>query len=146
MLEEIDIEILKFINKFGKVSKDSILNAFPESKFSTSFRISYLEEPEYKNLQFGLKIPIENTSYIKSIYEHIKDEHGGSYTNKLEIYHLTDLGKAFIQNYIRESINKRKEFRQDFFKSILQNIFCPIIVSVITTLLTYWITKTYNLF
>ena len=44
MLEEIDIEILKFINKFGKVSKDSILNAFPESKFSTSFRISYLEE------------------------------------------------------------------------------------------------------
>ncbi len=146
MLEEIDIEILKFINKFGKVSKDSILNTFPESKFSTSFRISYLEEPEYKNLQFGLKIPIENTSYIKSIYEHIKDEHGGSYTNKLEIYYLTDLGKAFIQNYIRESTNKRKEFRQDFFKSILQNIFCPIIVSVITTLLTYWIAKTYNLF
>lgn len=146
MLEEIDIEILKFINQFGKVSKDTILNTFPENKFSTSFRISYLEEPEYKNLQFGLKIPIENTSYIKSIYEHVKDEHGCSYANKLEIYYLTDLGKAFIQNYIRESINKRKEFRQDFFKSILQNIFCPIIVSVITTLLTYWITKTYNLF
>ena len=146
MLEEIDVEILKFINRFGKVSKDAILNTFPENKFSTSFRIGYLEEPEYKDLQFGLKIPIENTSYIKSIYEHTKDKHGGSYANKLEIYYLTDLGKAFIQNYIRESINKRKEFRQDFFKSILQNIFCPIIVSVITTLLTYWITKTYNLF
>ena len=138
MLEEIDVEILKFINRFGKVSKDAILNTFPENKFSTSFRIGYLEEPEYKDLQFGLKIPIENTSYIKSIYEHTKDKHGGSYANKLEIYYLTDLGKAFIQNYIRESINKRKEFRRDFFKSILQNIFCPIIVSVITTLLTFW--------
>ena len=146
MLEEIDIEILKFINQFGEVSKDKILNAFPENKFSTSYRISYLEEKEYKDSAYNLKIPIPNTNYIESIYEHVKDEHGCSYANKLEIYYLTDLGKAFIQNYIRESINKRKEFRQDFFKSILQNIFCPIIVSVITTLLTYWITKTYNLF
>ena len=40
MLEEIDIEILKFINQFGKVSKDKILTTFPENQFSTSFRKS----------------------------------------------------------------------------------------------------------
>ncbi len=65
MLEEIDIEILKFINQFGEVSKDKILNAFPENKFSTSYRISYLEEKEYKDSAYNLKIPIPNTNDIK---------------------------------------------------------------------------------
>ena len=146
MLKEIDIEILKFINQFGKVPKDKILNAFPESKFSTSFRMSYLEEKEYKPSEYGFRFPIENTNYIESLYKHVEDEHGMSSSIKLDIYYLTDLGKSFIQNHIRESINKRKAIRQEFFKSILQNVFCSIIVSVITTLLTYWLTKTYNLF
>jgi len=146
MLEEIDIEILKFINQFGKVSKDKILTTFPENQFSTSFRMSYLEEKEYNISSHGFRFPIENTNYIESLYEYTEDENGMANSIKLDIYYLTDLGKSFIQNHMRESINKRKAIRQEFFKSILQNIFCPIIVSVITTLLTYWITKTYNLF
>ena len=108
--------------------------------------MSYLEKKEYNISSHGFRFPIENTNYIESLYKYVEDENGMADSIKLDIYYLTDLGKSFIQNHIRESINKRKAIRQEFFKSILQNIFCPIIVSVITTLLTYWITKTYNLF
>lgn len=145
MLEEIDIEILKFINQFDNVPKDKILDVFPENKFSTSFRISYLEEKEYKTSEYGFKFPIENTNYIESLYECVEDENGMTNSIKLDIYYLTDLGKSFIQNHIRESINKRKAIRQEFFKSILQNVFCPIIVSVITTLITYWLITKFSL-
>ena len=99
MLEEIDIEILKFINQFGEVSKDKILNAFPENKFSTSYRISYLEEKEYKDSAYNLKIPIPNTNYIESLYDYVKNEHHTTESVKLDIYYLTDLGKTFLQDH-----------------------------------------------
>lgn len=49
---------------------------------------------------------------------------------ELDLYHPTVDGKNYFSN-------KRKEF----FKILFNSIFCPIIVSLVTTLLTIWLTK-----
>ena len=141
MLEEIDIEILKFINQFGEVSKDKILNAFPENKFSTSYRISYLEEKEYKDSAYNLKIPIPNTNYIESLYDYVKNEHHATESVKLDIYYLTDLGKTFLQDHNLKVKKQNKDFFKQFLFEIMRSIFCPLIVALLTTLITLFINQ-----
>ena len=141
MLEEIDIEILKFINQFGEVSKDEILNAFPENKFSTSYRISYLEEKEYKDSAYNLKIPIPNTNYIESLYDYVKNEHHTTESVKLDIYYLTDLGKTFLQDHNLKIKKQKKDFFKQFLFEIMRSIFCPLIVALLTTLITLFINQ-----
>ena len=141
MLEEIDIEILKFINQFGEVSKDKILNAFPENKFSTSYRISYLEEKEYKDSAYNLKIPIRNTNYIESLYDYVKNEHHATESVKLDIYYLTDLGKTFLQDHNLKVKKQKKDFFKQFLFEIMRSIFCPLIVALLTTLITLFINQ-----
>ena len=141
MLEEIDIEILKFINQFGEVSKDKILNAFPENKFSTSYRISYLEEKEYKDSAYNLKIPISNTNYIESLYDYVKNEHHATESVKLDIYYLTDLGKTFLQDHNLKVKKQKKDFFKQFLFEIMRSIFCPLIVALLTTLITLFINQ-----
>ena len=141
MLEEIDIEILKFINQFGEVSKDKILNAFPENKFSTSYRISYLEEKEYKDSAYNLKIPIPNTNYIESLYDYVKNEHHATESVKLDIYYLTDLGKTFLQDHNLKVNKQKKDFFKQFLFEIMRSIFCPLIVALLTTLITLFINQ-----
>lgn len=141
MLEEIDIEILKFINQFGEVSKDKILNAFPENKFSTSYRISYLEEKEYKDSAYNLKIPIPNTNYIESLYDYVKNEHHTTESVKLDIYYLTDLGKTFLQDHNLKVKKQKKDFFKQFLFEIMRSIFCPLIVALLTTLITLFINQ-----
>ncbi|WP_339065356.1 hypothetical protein [Fusobacterium polymorphum] len=141
MLEEIDIEILKFINQFGEVSKDKILNAFPENKFSTSYRISYLEEKEYKDSAYNLKIPIPNTNYIESLYDYVKNEHYATESVKLDIYYLTDLGKTFLQDHNLKVKKQKKDFFKQFLFEIMRSIFCPLIVALLTTLITLFINQ-----
>ena len=143
MLEEIDIEILKFINQFGEVSKDKILNAFPENKFSTSYRISYLEEKEYKDSAYNLKIPIPNTNYIESLYDYVKNEHHATESVKLDIYYLTDLGKTFLQDHNLKVKKQKKDFFKQFLFEIMRSIFCPLIVALLTTLITLFINQTF---
>ena len=141
MLEEIDIEILKFINQFGEVSKDKILNAFPENKFSTSYRISYLEEKEYKDSAYNLKIPIPNTNYIESLYDYVKNEHHATESVKLDIYYLADLGKTFLQDHNLKVNKQKKDFFKQFLFEIMRSIFCPLIVALLTTLITLFINQ-----
>ena len=141
MLEEIDIEILKFINQFGEVSKDKILNAFPENKFSTSYRISYLEEKEYKDSAYNLKIPIPNTNYIESLYDYVKNEHHATESVKLDIYYLTDLGETFLQDHNLKVKKQKKDFFKQFLFEIMRSIFCPLIVALLTTLITLFINQ-----
>lgn len=141
MLEEIDIEILKFINQFGEVSKDKILNAFPENKFSTSYRISYLEEKEYKDSAYNLKIPIPNTNYIESLYDYVTNEHYATESVKLDIYYLTDLGKTFLQDHNLKVKKQKKDFFKQFLFEIMRSIFCPLIVALLTTLITLFINQ-----
>ena len=141
MLEEIDIEILKFINQFGEVSKDKILNAFPENKFSTSYSISYLEEKEYKDSAYNLKIPIPNTNYIESLYDYVTNEHYATESVKLDIYYLTDLGKTFLQDHNLKVKKQKKDFFKQFLFEIMRSIFCPLIVALLTTLITLFINQ-----
>ena len=141
MLEEIAIEILKFINQFGEESKDKILNAFPENKFSTSYRISYLEEKEYKDSAYNLKIPIPNTNYIESLYDYVKNEHHATESVKLDIYYLTDLGKTFLQDHNLKVKKQKKDFFKQFLFEIMRSIFCPLIVALLTTLITLFINQ-----
>ena len=39
-MEEIDIQILKYINKYGELHIDEILKKFPDNEYSTEYRIS----------------------------------------------------------------------------------------------------------
>ena len=88
MLEEIDIEILNFIYKQGKVSKNDILKRFPESEFTTSLRLKQLEEKDYKHIGMSIQIPIENTSYILSVKEYFTNSLNERDYRKLDIYYL----------------------------------------------------------
>lgn len=109
MLEEIDIEILNFIYKQGKVSKNDILKRFPESEFTTSLRLKQLEEKDYKHIGMSIQIPIENTSYILSVKEYFTNSLNERDYRKLDIYYLSDLGKMFIQDHFHK-VKKQKKF------------------------------------
>ncbi|BBM56021.1 hypothetical protein JMUB3936_p2037 (plasmid) [Leptotrichia wadei] len=43
-IDNIDIKILKFINKYEVVPRHKIFKKFPEYKFDTSFRLENLEK------------------------------------------------------------------------------------------------------
>ena len=138
MLEEIDIEILNFIYKQGKVSKNDILKRFPESEFTTSLRLKQLEEKDYKHIGMSIQIPIENTSYILSVKEYFTNSLNERDYRKLDIYYLSDLGKMFIQDHFRKVKKQKKIFLKQFLLEIMRSIFCPLIVALLTTLITLW--------
>lgn len=144
MLEEIDIEILKFINQNKEVHISEILKKFPENDFSTLFRIEKLEQQEFKNMDSIFSEPIKNSSFILSKYkEDLEnlDELGNCETIKLHIYFLTDYGKTFLQNHSFKVKKQKKDFFKQFLLEIMRSIFCPLIVAFLTTLLTLWLKR-----
>lgn len=136
MLDNTDMQILKFIYKKGKVHKNEILKKFPENKCVTSYRIQKLEQQEF----YGFREPIENSSYILSEYEDYDINNDSGKDLKLYIYYLTDYGKVTVQN----NKFKFKLFLYSLLINSMKSIFCPIIVSVIITLLTLWINKLFT--
>lgn len=126
-LEEYDYEILKFINCFGPVSKDKIINKFNGKIQSIEYRLRLLETPDYQP-SGPVKLPISNSNYIVNETEAIKIEHV-THHKPTNIYHITDFGKRALQDYL----NSRKK---DLRLLWLKNCWIPILVSFFTTITT----------
>lgn len=131
-MNEIDIEILKFIYKYGEIHLDKILEKFPEERYSTSYRLGKLSEAE-RHPKF--KMPIPNTSYLLNKSEIYKNENNRTQIRKLDIYSLTQLGNSFIQDIIRETRNKRIDTTQKIIIWFLNSFLFPILVALLTSFL-----------
>lgn len=131
-LEENDYKILKYINEFSRVSKDEIIKKFNGKIDGIEYRINLLETPDYSNVS-SLRIPIDNSSYIKNDFETIKD---GSFTKsrRTDFYYITDFGKRALQDHVHSS---KKEKRLLWIK----NCWIPMLVSLVTTLTTIGLTQ-----
>ncbi|MBK5076378.1 hypothetical protein IL308_06185 [Lactococcus lactis] len=103
-----DIKILKYIDKFDEIKLDDINKKFPKIEF-IDYHISKLEKA------------------LLILSETAKNSTGGIYSTG--IYSIKPLGKARLQEY--KSMNREKRWNY-FFKSI----FTPIIVAILTTLIT----------
>ena len=140
MLSDIDIKILKYIYKNNKVHKYDILKKFPQEKYSTNLRLKEMEEED-----FEIYAPFESSKYIISEYEIIQDINGINTWHKLDIYYLTDYGKKFIQDHCQNVKNIKKDFWIKFLLEFMRSVFCPLIVAFITTLLTLYGKKFFNI-
>lgn len=128
MLEKQDYKILKYMSQFDKIHIDKILEKFPESKYSTRFRIEKLSKVKYSNSGF----PLSNNSYISELCVNDDEDPFGNlaYT---DVYELTELGYAELQDY-------KSQFWDYWLKEIVKSIAFPIIVSFVTALITSLVT------
>lgn len=128
MLEKQDYKILKYMSQFDKIHIDKILEKFPESKYSTKFRIERLSKVKYS----GSGFPLSNSSYISELS--VKDDEDPfgnlAYTG---IYELTELGYAELQDH-------KSQILDYWLKEIVRSITFPIIVSFVTALITSLVT------
>lgn len=115
-----DFEILDYISKFNKVEEPQLLKIFQDSKFATKGRLKYLKSE--KLIDKFPKMRVLDSS-----------------DNKPDYYVITEIGKRSVQNYIINQKELKKEFIKTIIIEFMRSIFCPIIVSVITTLITYWL-------
>ena len=139
-MEEIDIQILKYINKYGELHIDEILKKFPDNEYSTEYRIS-----EVSRYEVHSKIPvaIPNTSYILNKSIKYKDACGTTRFKKTNIYYLTELGKTVIQDLKVEENRKKKEKIYNVFMELMRSFFFPLVVSVASSFITAYLTIKY---
>lgn len=117
-IDNIDIKILKFINKYEVVPRHKIFKKFPEYKFDTSFRFENLEK--FDSIQIN-DISIFGVPYICRLYKEHKNSFGKISYVETEFYFLSNLSKKILKKS-RFSIfnNKLKDFIFDLIK-ILKN-------------------------
>ena len=139
-MEEIDIQILKYINKHGELHIDEILKKFPDDEYSTEYRISELSRYEVHS---QIPVAIPNTSYILNKSIKYKDECGTTRFKKTNIYYLTELGKTVIQDLKVEENRKKKEKIYNIVMELMRSVFFPLIVSVISSFITTYLTIKY---
>jgi len=128
-MEEIDIQILKYINKYGELHIDEILKKFPDNEYSTEYRISELSRYEVHS---KIPVAIPNTSYS-----------GTTRFKKTNIYYLTELGKTVIQDLKVEENRKKKEKIYNVFMELMRSFFFPLVVSVASSFITAYLTIKY---
>ena len=114
-IDNIDIKILKFINKYEVVPKHKIFKEFPEDKFDTSFRLENLKEVD--SAQFS-DISIYGVPYICKLYkEHISALGKTSYI-ETEFYYLSSLSKKIIKESRPNILIQTKNFILNLFEKL----------------------------
>ena len=116
------------MSQFDKIHIDKILEKFPESKYSTRFRIKKLSKVKYSNSGF----PLSNSSYISELCVSDDEDPFGNLTYT-DVYELTELGYAELQDH-------KSQFWDYWLKEIVRSIAFPIIVSFVTALITSLVT------
>lgn len=125
-LTQIDYQILKYINKFDSISKEQILNHFNNKFASVEYRLSLLNEPDYRIIG-RTKMPLINSSYVVEEFDTIEDESHITHLLSKNTFHISPLGKKTLQDY---QLKRKSEKRSLWIK----NAWLPIIVSIFTTL------------
>lgn len=117
-IDNVDIKILKFINKYEVVPRHKIFKKFPEHKFDTSFRLENLEKIDIA--QFN-DFSILGVPYICKLYKEHKSALGKISYVETEFYYLSNLSKKIIKKSRFNIFNKElKIFIFDLIK-ILKN-------------------------
>lgn len=131
-LSEIDYLVLEYISNFDTVSKEQLSKHFSSKIDELDYRLSFLKTPVFK-LVGNARFPVDNSSYIEEICE--QTNNNGIVTCKgTDEFYITPLGKKVLQDYKTHKKSRRVELW-------VKNAWLPIIVSVITTLLTNGITR-----
>lgn len=126
-LTENDYLILEYISRFSSIHKTDIEKHFKGKIASLDYRLSVLAQIDYK-LSGNVPFPIQNSNYISEEFD--SNSNGYSAPRKsLNIFHITDFGKATLQDHIA----KKKSDKSELW---LKNAWIPIIVSFVTTILT----------
>ena len=115
-LSRIDYDVLKFISLNSPVALSEIKNAFPN----------------FDAIENRLKfLTLNHKNFPAVIKEEFKTEHIGNNVNRkyLGIYSLTDYGNYCLLN---DKANNKKQNKEMWLK----NVWIPIIVSFLTTILT----------
>ena len=94
-IDNIDIKILKFINKYEVVPRHKIFKKFPEYKFDTSFRLENLEK--FDSIQIN-DISIFGVPYICRLYKEHKNSFGKIFYVETEFY--------FFIKFIKKNFKK----------------------------------------
>lgn len=106
--------VLKFLNKYA--SKDKLISI----------------DNLYKNLNIDETLIDESIKNLKNelyIESEIKIEHIDNFHHSYPVYCSTIKGKEFFKEQFKNSL-------KHYFDICLQSIFCPIIVSFLTALIT----------
>ena len=128
-----DYNILEYINRFESVSYDRIEKRFKRRIKTIRQRIYSLAEYSFES-NVSSPYPAKKNNLITlegnfGEFDEISETHF-----KNAYYHISPLGKKALEDY---RLNKLLEFRRFWSHSILT----PILVSVVTTLLVYWLTS-----
>lgn len=121
-----DFEILNYISRFNKVEEPQLLKIFQDECFAIKGRLKFLMSEKLID-----KFP-------KMRVLDINDD-------KPDYYVITEIGKRSVQDYIINQKELKKEFIKTVIIEFMRSVFCPIIVSVITTLITYWLITKFSL-
>ena len=124
-LEPKDIEILNYSNQYPEITIDQLLNKFPESEFSTTFRVQRLSSPEFDDSS-SFRMAIPNSNYLQQIFHDKENKYHHTEIVPSGIYYITNLGKSFLQTYNQKSASSKKEKRKDFLLRVI-----PIFISII---------------
>lgn len=125
-LTENDYLILEYINHFPSVHKTKIENHFKGKIVSLDYRLSVLAKVDCK-MSGGVPFPISNSNYIDEEFDESDDDYRNP-PKSLNIFHITDFGKATLQDHIA----KKKADKKQLF---LKNAWLPIIVTLFTNLI-----------
>lgn len=127
-LTDLDYKLLKYISKFESVSEEKILHKFKNKIDSIDLRLTNLS---CENDPISL-LPDAGHCYILEDTSSHSDGLGTSIITYLNSYHITPYGKKVLQDYL---FNKKIQLRNIW----LRNAWIPVVVSLITTLLTNYI-------
>lgn len=131
-LSEIDYLVLEYINNFDTVSKEQLFQHFSYKIDELDYRLSLLKTPVFR-LVGNSRIPIDDSNYIEEIC--VQTNNNGVVTCKgTNEFYITPLGKKVLRDYKSHKKSQRIELW-------IKNAWLPIIVSIITTLLTTCITR-----
>lgn len=129
-LTQNDYLILKYINRFPSIHKTKIEQHFNGKIDALEYRLSVLADIDCK-MSGGVPFPISNSNYIEEEFEEVEADYGTEYESK-NIFRITDLGKAALQDHIAKTKSHKKELW-------IKNAWIPIIVAFVTTVLTNYI-------
>lgn len=119
-----DLNILKHINEYYKISFRELCLKYPEEKFSTNERLVFLISEGYvQYYQVIEKSNIDNQNY------------------KFKRFIVSPKGKKFLQDYFEQKRQDNINNFRTLILEIMRSFFFPLIVSIIAAYLTAKFTK-----
>lgn len=126
-----DYELLLFISKFDSISRTEIHSKMKRKVDSIDYRLSQLSEVSYRG-----RFAVKDSSFIKEEFDSFQNSIGETTFISKDSFHITDLGKKVLQDYM-------VHIKEEQFEFLKRSVLVPIVVAALTTLvihlLKYWL-------